>query len=201
MESFESICGRLIKKPEFWTRMLIGIVISAIPVINIFSLGYLRQMINEPETEEGTVLPVWDFSVQNFQYHFMGGLQVLLFLLIFLFIPMSAGYILGICLLWISPSMSLFLTYIGFLIGLPTTVYALLMIRNINELSSWQIIFAMFKRTISTYRSLFIPVFLFLCVLILGVQFLPRIMIGIPLFICLVFMIAFMKTLKIVHDR
>ncbi|MDE6432186.1 MAG: hypothetical protein K2L13_02205 [Opitutales bacterium] len=201
MDSFESVCGKLIKQPEFWTRILIGIVVSAIPFVNIFALGYLRRMVDEPDRGDNITLPVWDFSVQNIRYNFIAGLQVLIFLLIFLFVPMGIGYAIGICFSWLSSSMSLFLTYLAFLIGLPTAVYAMLIIRNMDELASVQIVLAMFKRTIDTYRSLIVPVFLFLCLVILGVQFLPRIMLGMPLFLGLIFMIAFMKNLRIVYDR
>lgn len=197
MESFESVCNRLIKQPSFWTSILIGSLISAIPVVNIFALGYLRRMINE---QDDTSIPMWDFSVQNLKYNFLEGLNVFIFLLIFLLIPMLIGGLFGMCLSLTFGSLSLFFAYVAFLIGLPTSVYALLLVSNPNELSSMQIVFAMFKRTINTYRSLFIPTFLFLLLIVLGVQFLPLAMMEMPLFFGLVFMIAFMKNLKIVND-
>lgn len=199
MDSFESVCNKLIKQPEFWVRVLIGSVIAAIPLVNVFAFGYLRQMIKENDTNDDTILPAWNFSSQNIINNFWDGLLVSVFSLIFLYIPAWLGYGLGYCLSWFFEPMKLLMMYIAFLIGLPTTIYAMLLVKNMDELCSIHIIIMLFKRTIHSYKMLLVPMFLFLCLMILSVQLLPHFMLGMPLFIGMIFMIAFMKNLQIVY--
>lgn len=200
MESFESICNRLIKQPGFWIKVFIGVILASIPFINIFAFGYLRRLINESSDDE-IILPMWDFSTQNLRFNCIEGLKILLHIVIFLVIPILVGYIIGMCFSWLIESMSLLLAYFGLLIGMPTAVYSMIFIKNINELTSVKVITSVFLITINTYRSLLVPSFLFLCLSILSVQLLPFAMCGGPLFFGLVFIIAFMKNLKVVYNK
>lgn len=201
MDSFESISSRLIKQPGFWMKICIGIIISIVPLVNIFSLGYLVRVIDENQNEPDIILPIWDFSRQNLKYNFLKGLHVLSLLIVFLFFPMIVAYVIGLGFTWIFSSITILLVDVAFLVGMPTSVYAMFFIKNTNELLSTRIVSSMFQMTFNTYKSLFIPTFLFLCLNILVFQIFPNIVLGGSLFFGLVFMIAFVRNLKIVYNR
>jgi hypothetical protein len=199
MESFESTCNELVKQPRFWIKMLIGILIAAVPFANILAFGYLRRTIKENTSGDGFILPQWDFSVQNLRQDFLVGLRELALLLVFLAGPALIGYVLGWLLLWISSSMCLLLAYCGILIGAPAVVYAMLYVKNASDVCSTKVVGSMFMMALRSYKRTIVPSFLFLCLVILNTQLLPRVTIGASIFFGLIFMLAFVRNLKIVH--
>jgi hypothetical protein len=198
MKSFESICSELIKQPNFWLRMAIGVVLAAIPFVNILAFGYIYRAIRENGNGDDFLLPGFDFSIRNLRDNLLIGVHGIALLLVFLAIPVLAGYLAGLCLFWIGDSMKLLLAYCGLLIGAPAAACSMLLIENIGVLSI-RVVWSVFAAVFGTYRRLFVPSFLFLCLMILGVQLLPMAMIGVPIFFGLIFMVAFVRNLKIIH--
>ncbi|MDR0595172.1 MAG: hypothetical protein LBF94_00510 [Puniceicoccales bacterium] len=199
MDSFESCCKNLIKQPNFWLKLLIGVLVAAIPIVNILAFGYLGGAIRESGAQDDFILPHWNLSAQRLKQSLLTGISELVILLLFLGGPVIVGYVTGLGLFWVSHSLRLLLAYCGVIIGAPTAVYAMLYVVNINELASVRIVGTMFWRTIRTWKHVVIPAFLFLCLMVLSIQLLPTITLGGPIFFGLVFIIAFMRSLKIVH--
>jgi hypothetical protein len=199
MKSFESDCRKLIKQPNFWFKMLIGVLIAAIPFVNILSFGYLSRAIRDNNSRDNFILPHWDLSLRNLKQNLLAGINEIALLLIFLGGPVAIGYAIGSGLPWIGHSMQLLLVYCAILIGTPAAVYAMLQIANVGQLASAKIAWSMFSKTINTYRYVGIPSFLFLCLVVLGMQLFPVATLGAPIFFGLIFVVAFMRDLKIVH--
>ncbi|MDR2720716.1 MAG: hypothetical protein LBB15_00310 [Puniceicoccales bacterium] len=199
MKSFESSCKELTRQPNFWLKMLIGVFIAAVPFVNTLAFGYISRAIRENNSNVDFILPGWDLSVQNLRQNLLIGFNAVVFLLTFLGGPVAIGYAVGSGLFWISYSMRLLLAYCGLLIGTPAGVYAMLHTENVRELASMRTIWSMFVKAINAYKCVGIPSFLFLGLLALSRQLLPMAMLGAPIFFGLIFVIAFMRNLKIVR--
>ncbi|MDR3273736.1 MAG: hypothetical protein LBS87_00155 [Puniceicoccales bacterium] len=200
MENFESSCRKFIKQPGFWLKILVGVLLGAIPGINFLSFGYMGRAVKENGQNGSFFLPHWDLSLQNLKQNFLTGVNGVVILLVFLGGPVIVGYMVGLGLFWISDSMRLLLAYFGLFIGAPTAAYAMLYIADLNELASVRVLWSMFSRTINTCKHVLIPSFLFLCLIILSVQLLPLAMLGAPIFFGLIFVVAFLRNLKIIHE-
>ncbi|MDR1255435.1 MAG: hypothetical protein LBJ94_00705 [Puniceicoccales bacterium] len=199
MDSFESSCRGLVKQPNFWLKIFIGVLLAAIPFANILAFGYIIRAIEENGPEDDFFLPAWDLSSKNLRQNLWLGINGLVLLLVFLGGPVLIGYLIGLGFSWVSDSVQLFLAYCGLLVGAPTAVYAMLHIVNMNELMSRRVVWIMFSRTINTRWRVIMPSFLFLCIVLLGVQLLPLAALGAPIFFGLIFMVAFMRGLKIME--
>ncbi|MDR2436187.1 MAG: hypothetical protein LBD33_02665 [Puniceicoccales bacterium] len=200
MKSFESNCRELVRQPNFWLKMFIGIFIAVIPFANILAFGYIGRAIRENGSNADFILPRWDLSVKNLKQNLLIGLNEIALLLIFLGGPIAIGYAMGAGLFWISHSMRLLLAYCGLLVGVPAAAYAMLCAKNVGELAAVKTVWSMFSKAIGTYKHVGIPSFLFLCLLVLDVQLFPAATLGAPMFFGLIFVVAFMRNLKIVCE-
>lgn len=68
---FEEVFARLIKLPSFWVTLLIGGLLSFVPIVNIFAFGYLYRLSRAVRKSGQPVLPAW----QDWQGLFMDGLR------------------------------------------------------------------------------------------------------------------------------
>lgn len=68
---FEEVFTRLIKLPGFWTKILIGGLLSFVPIVNLFAFGYLYRLSRAVRKTGEPVLPAW----QDWQGLFMDGLR------------------------------------------------------------------------------------------------------------------------------
>ncbi len=101
MPSFEEVCRKIINEPEFGSRFLIGGLLSFIPVVNFFSLGYLFRYSKQVRNEDNYGLLPWD----NWTGLFIDGLKLFLIVLVFAGIPLIAALLLvkllALLLYWI----------------------------------------------------------------------------------------------------
>jgi hypothetical protein len=56
---FEELCFRLLGKRESWARLFIGIILSFVPVANLFAFGYLYRFTRIIHTTGELELPEW----------------------------------------------------------------------------------------------------------------------------------------------
>lgn len=57
---FEEVFMRLIKLPGFWLKLLIGGLLSFIPIVNLFAFGYLYRVSVSVRKSGQPVLPEWN---------------------------------------------------------------------------------------------------------------------------------------------
>mgnify|MGYP000734199593 CR=1 FL=1 len=60
MPSFETICKRIFMGKGFWRKFLIGGLLSSVPIVNLFALGFLYRFAMRIRTEGTLELPEWD---------------------------------------------------------------------------------------------------------------------------------------------
>lgn len=68
---FEEIVMRMIRQPGFWRKLLIGGLLSFVPIINIFAFGYLFRFSRRVRRTGQMVLPEWE----DWKGLFMDGLK------------------------------------------------------------------------------------------------------------------------------
>ena len=56
---FEEVFDRLIKLPGFWVKLLIGGLLSFVPILNLFAFGYLYRLSRAVRKSGEPVLPSW----------------------------------------------------------------------------------------------------------------------------------------------
>lgn len=98
---FEEVFTQLIKLPGFWLKVLIGGLLSFIPIVNIFAFGYLYRMSLSVRQSGQPVLPEWKdcpglftdgvkFSVVWLVYWLLPILLVILFGWLMTFVGLDA---------------------------------------------------------------------------------------------------------------
>ena len=55
----EEVIKQLIKLPKFWVNLLIGSLLSFVPIVNIFAFGYLHQVFRGVYRLGMPALPPW----------------------------------------------------------------------------------------------------------------------------------------------
>ncbi len=56
---FEEVFMRLIRQPGFWLKLLIGGLLSFVPIVNIFAFGYLYRLSSQIRRTGQISLPEW----------------------------------------------------------------------------------------------------------------------------------------------
>jgi len=56
---FEEVFNRLLKLPGFWVKLLIGGLLSFVPILNIFAFGYLYRVSRAVRQSGQPTLPAW----------------------------------------------------------------------------------------------------------------------------------------------
>lgn len=56
---FEEVFTRLIKLPGFWVKLLIGGLLSFVPIVNLFAFGYLYRLSRAVRKSGEPMLPTW----------------------------------------------------------------------------------------------------------------------------------------------
>lgn len=87
---FEEVFNRLIKLPGFWVNLLVGGLLSFVPIVNIFAFGYLYQVSRRVRQAGQPVLPAW----QDWQGLFTDGLRFAAVWLCYWLLPLvlAAGF-------------------------------------------------------------------------------------------------------------
>ncbi len=91
MERIEQICQRIFSSKNFFNKFLVGGVLSFIPILNIFSLGYLYRYSLQVRQKGDFTLPKW----KNWPGLFIDGLKFLLLAILFAGIPVLFGWALS----------------------------------------------------------------------------------------------------------
>ena len=120
MPSFEEICQKVSTGEHFNARFLIGGLVSFLPVVNIFALGYLYRYSEKVRRSGKLILPPWD--PHEWKGLFVDGLRFLAVILLFFGIPVFLGGMLTALLarsldIVPNPAMALFGFIFGFLMA------------------------------------------------------------------------------------
>ncbi len=168
MPSFEDLCRKLFCSPEAGKRLLLGGLLMFVPILNLFSMGYLyRFAMNFRETGR-LELPPWE----DWGELFICGLLFFCMLVVFFMIPIFLGWVLMNILLVLSLGILGFLAIIPLSIGAvfaPTfflsALYDFQKDPGLPALLNWKSIFG---RILNLWPSLLLPTLLYAGVLSLG---------------------------------
>lgn len=86
---FEEVFTRLPHQPRFWQKVLIGCLLSFLPIVNLFAFGYLYRFALEVRRSGRVVLPEWD----DWQGLFLDGLRFAVVWLLFWLLPILLAYL------------------------------------------------------------------------------------------------------------
>ena len=100
MPSLEAVCTRLLSRPGWIPKVLLGGGLSFIPGLNIFALGYLLIYGRRVRRSQSLDLPEW--SEMNWPELFLGGLRVFALLVLFVGAPLILGWILSLVLYFLT---------------------------------------------------------------------------------------------------
>jgi hypothetical protein len=91
ISSFESVIKKILDDPNWAKKLLIGIIISFIPIVNILALGYVYRYANQVRREHVLTLPQWDYWMELI----FPGLYFFAVGFFFYMLPILIGCILG----------------------------------------------------------------------------------------------------------
>ena len=77
MPSLEAVCGRLFGNPGWMPKALWGGALCFIPILNLFSLGYLLEYVQRPPVQPVGSARMAEMEIPNL---FIGGIRMLLLL-------------------------------------------------------------------------------------------------------------------------
>ena len=114
MPSLEAVCIRLLGRPGWIPKVLLGGVLSFIPGLNLFALGYLFIYARCLRRSQTLDLPEW--SEMSWPELFICGLRLFGLLVVYIGIPMIIG--------WLSSLLLYFLTFglLGVVAYLPLAI-------------------------------------------------------------------------------
>lgn len=87
MSSIEQVWEKVFKTPGCWPKLLIGSVLSIIPVVNIFAMGYLYRTVAIVKAGAPFVYPEWE----RWRDLFLDGLRFLVLGIIWIGVPILLG--------------------------------------------------------------------------------------------------------------
>ena len=96
MPSLEAVCGKLFGHPGWVSKVIWGGALSFIPILNLFSLGYLLKYTIQLRQNKDWDLPEWN-EMEPIPL-LSGGLQVFLLLLVYSGCPILIGWLASILL-------------------------------------------------------------------------------------------------------
>ncbi len=96
MPSLEAVCGKLFGHPGWVSKVIWGGALSFIPILNLFSLGYLLKYTIQLRQNKDWDLPEWN-EMEPIPL-LTGGLQVFLLLLAYSGCPILFGWLVSMVL-------------------------------------------------------------------------------------------------------
>ncbi|MDR1433150.1 MAG: hypothetical protein LBI61_02300 [Puniceicoccales bacterium] len=191
MKSVEEVCMGLIRGPGFAKKILVGMALGAIPVINFLAFGYLLRIGKRECGEDDFGLPEWQLSkngVKNsLQEAFSAG--VVAFIEFFL----TVGIAMLVCSsIFACVGKEKFGLCVGLFIGAPAFACAAIVRAPSTENGfAWlsQMASGVYKLIALNWGKLLVPSLLFLCFQIIAFLVVPIIFMGAPLFLGFVFLI------------
>lgn len=159
---FEEVFRGMLKLPGLWQKLLIGGLLSFIPVINLFAFGYLYRVSRSIQRAGRPVLPAWQLR-EDWRGLFTDGLRFAVIWLAFWLLPV----LLAVLFSWLMALVFLgALTNVFFISAVlyatvlfSSALYRYNMRQNFNDLLDLSLIFRM---TWMELPGLLIPVFFFL---------------------------------------
>ena len=100
MPSLEAVCTRLFGRPGWIPKVLLGGGLSFIPGLNLFALGYLFIYGRQLRRSGRVDLPEW--SEMNWPELFICGLRLFGLLILYIGLPMLAGWIVSLLLYFLT---------------------------------------------------------------------------------------------------
>ena len=121
MLTLEEIIKHLIKLPKFWVSLLLGSLLSFVPIVNIFAFGYLHQVFRGVHRLGVPALPPW----HNWQELFLDGLRFTIVWICYWIVPilLAAGF-------------SSILTHLGLGIFSGIVFFSIILLSNILFISA-----------------------------------------------------------------
>ena len=96
MPSLEAVCGKLFGHPGWVSKVIWGGALSFIPILNLFSLGYLLKYTIQLRQNKDWDLPEWN-EMEPIPL-LSGGLQVFLLILVYSGCPILIGWLASLLL-------------------------------------------------------------------------------------------------------
>ena len=160
MVTFEEVCKKIFSDPKALTKLLIGILIMFIPIVNLAALGYLRIYLQQIRACGDFSLPEWKISPVKL---FMEGVYLFVVMLVFALVPILIAALAVMLVNLLSLGVLGRLTYVLFspvLLLIPSLVaaanYRLGPDSNWRSLTDIKVILGMVA---ATWRTLLMPSF------------------------------------------
>lgn len=85
MPTFEEIINKILVKPGFWQKCLIGGILSFVPILNFFAFGYIYRFLQQLKARGNCELPRWE----RWDVLFVDGLRFFIIGVLFCAIPVG----------------------------------------------------------------------------------------------------------------
>ncbi|MGZ0706762.1 DUF4013 domain-containing protein [Coraliomargarita sp. W4R53] len=165
---FEEVFNRLLKLPGFWGKLLIGGLLSFVPVVNLFAFGYLYRLARAVRKSGEPVMPAW----QDWPGLFQDGLRFAVVWLGYWLLPILLASGITWLMTWIGLSAltNVFLLSVVLLstVLFTSALYRYNMRKDFKDLLDIALIFRM---TWMELPRLVVPAFVFLGVVVLFLPF------------------------------
>lgn len=197
MKTLENIFSDVTKSENFAKRMIIGILLGLIPVINFLSFGYLSKF-GQSSSKNKCVLPEWPHSKDEIKSQlmpdFISGMMVFLEILLWVIVPM----IFFSCIFGIFGREE-FGACVGLFLGAPIFAHSMafeepLTTNTLNQ--CFQKATSIWKRTSNKYMMYIVPSLLFLCLQVLCYLLIPVYCLGASFFLGMIYFIAYLKHIR-----
>jgi hypothetical protein len=140
---FEEVFVNLIRQPGIWLKLLIGGLLSFIPVVNIFALGYLFRFSRKVRRTGDIQLPEWT----DWKAMFFDGLRFLVVWIAYWMLPLFLVSLLSSLLFSLEVGMFAYLVFSAAFLVLPvlfaSALYRFQMRSDFRDLLDINLIFKM----------------------------------------------------------
>ena len=165
---FEEVFTRLIKLPGFWLKLLIGGLLSFIPIVNIFAFGYLYRMSVSVRQSGQAVLPEW----KDWPGLFTDGIKFAVVWLVYWLLPLLLVLLVGWLMTFVGlDALTNLLVWTVFLLStvlFSSALYRYNMRKDFKDLLDVMLIFRM---TWMELPRMIVPAFVFLGIFVLSLPF------------------------------
>ena len=149
MPTIEQVSKQLRTDPNWFTKCMLGVLLSFIPVVHFFACGYLYRLFLQGRSQKPLVLPEWD----DWKGLFLDGLKFFLILLVFAGIPLGIMGALLEAMYWDSFWMRIPMAPIAFFAGplASAALYMYLLDGNFRNCFSFDALVGLLKRSLDGY--------------------------------------------------
>jgi len=159
---FEEVFRSMLKLPGLWQKLLIGGLLSFIPVVNLFAFGYLYRVSRAVRGAGRPVLPTWQLR-EDWRGLFSDGLRFAVIWLAFWLLPvllaLFVSWLLSLVFLGALTNIFFISAVLYATVLFSSALYRYNMRQNFNDLLDLNLILRM---TWMELPGLLIPVFFFL---------------------------------------